>query len=104
MAADTQAMSDRLGALRVTAEDDNRLVEVTIDSSGVLVDARFDPRIQRVAPDVVSRALLSALREARLIAARRTRTIINETMGEDSVAGRTIAERLERQLNGGDHG
>jgi DNA-binding protein YbaB len=107
MAADTKAVSDRLAELRVTAEDDNRLVEVVIDATGVLVGVEFSERIQRVAPDVVSRAVLSALRAARLRAAEQSRQIIAETMGADSPAARTIAERVERQLRGdggdGDH-
>ena len=102
MAADTKAMSDRLEQLRITAEDRNGLAEVTIDSTGGLVDVRFTERIQRVAPDVVSRAVMSALREARLTAAERSRQVITETMGSESVAARTIAERVERQLRGRD--
>jgi DNA-binding protein YbaB len=104
MAADTQAMSDRLAELRVTAEDDNGLAEVTIDSTGTLVDVRFSERIQRVSPEVVSRAVLGALRAARLRAADRSRQIITETVGSESVAARTIAERVERQLRGPDAG
>ncbi|WP_213002800.1 YbaB/EbfC family nucleoid-associated protein [Winogradskya consettensis] len=101
VAADTQAMSDRLGELRVTAEDEGGLVEVTIDSGGVLVDARFSERIQRVAPDVVSRALMAALRAAKVRAAERSRQIISDTVGDESVAARTIAARVEQQLRGG---
>jgi len=104
VAADTQAMSDRLGQLRVSAEDDNRLVEVTIDSTGVLVDAQFSERIQRVAPDVVSRALLSAVGAARLKAAERARRIITEAMGAESVAARAITERVKQQLRGREPG
>ncbi|MEU4243237.1 YbaB/EbfC family nucleoid-associated protein [Actinoplanes sp. NPDC026619] len=104
MAADTQAMSDRLTSMRVTATDDNKLATVTIDSTGVLVDVEFAERIQRVAPDAVSRAVLSALRSARLSAARLSRQIVAETIGDDSVAGRAIAERMEKQLAGGDRG
>ncbi|MFI5890789.1 YbaB/EbfC family nucleoid-associated protein [Actinoplanes sp. NPDC051513] len=100
MAADTKAMSDRLADLRVTASDDDGLVEVTIDSTGVLLDVRFHQRIQRAAPEAVSRALMSALRAARLKAADHTREIITETVGSESVAARTIAERVERQLLG----
>jgi DNA-binding protein YbaB len=99
-AADTQAMSDRLKALRVSATDDNGLTEVTIDATGALVDVDFTDRIQRVAPDVVSRAVMAAVREARRKAAERTRQIVTETMGEDSIAARTIAERAEQQLRG----
>ena len=100
MAADTKAVSDRLAELRITAEDDNRLVKVAIDATGVLIDVEFNERFQRVAPDVVSRAVMSALRAARLRAAEQSRQIITETMGAGSPAARTIAERVERQLRG----
>ncbi|MFC3382774.1 YbaB/EbfC family nucleoid-associated protein [Couchioplanes azureus] len=98
MAADTQAMSDRLGQLRVSADDGDGLVEVTIDSTGMLIDVQFAQRIQRVAPDVVSRAVLRAMQQAKLKAAQRSQQIIAETMGPDSVAARAIAERVTQQL------
>ena len=91
-------MRDRLGRLRVTAEDGNGIAEVTIDSSGVLVDLRLTERTQRVAPEAVSRAVLGALREARRKAAEQSRRIITETMGVDSPAARAIADRLDDQL------
>lgn len=94
LAANTQAMSDRLAALRATATDGDGLVEVTVDSGGVLVDVRFTERIHRVAPDAVARAVLAAQGKARRLAGERTRVIIDETMGPDSAAGRAIAERL----------
>src|SRR5690349_14471832 len=96
----TQAMADRLGDLRISAVDGNGLVEVTIDSSGVVIDVRFTERIQRVAPDVVSRAVLTALGTARRKAAELSRQIIDETMGPGSTAGRVIEERLAQQLRG----
>jgi DNA-binding protein YbaB len=98
MAADTQAMSERLGRLRVRGTDENDLVEVTIDSNGGLAGIRFTPRIQRVAPEAVEQAVMAAMRSARLTAARQAREIIAETMGPDSVAAQTIAARIERQL------
>ena len=101
-AANTQAMSDRLAQLRITAEDGNNLVAVTIDSAGVLLDVRFTERIQRVAPDVVSRAVMSALGTARHTAAQRSREIVTDTMGPESVAARAITDRLEQQLGGVD--
>lgn len=93
-AANTRAMSDRLAQLRVTASDDDGLAEVTIDPAGVLVDVRFTERIQRVAPAAVARAVLAAQRKARRAAAEQSQQIIDDTLGPDSVAGRTIAERL----------
>jgi DNA-binding protein YbaB len=95
-AAATQAMSERLGEMRVSAVDGNGLVEVTIDSSGVLVDVRFTERIHRVAPDVVARGVMTALGVARREAARLSREVIDETLGPESMAGRVIGERLTR--------
>ena len=98
VAANTRAMSGQIEALRVRAEDRNRLAEVTIDASGVLVDLTLTERIHQFAPDVVSRAVMAALRDARAQAAARSREIAVETMGADSLAARTIADRLEQQL------
>ncbi|SNY34604.1 YbaB/EbfC family nucleoid-associated protein [Paractinoplanes atraurantiacus] len=97
-AANAQAMSDRLGELRTTGRDGNDLVEVTIDASGVLRDIQFTDRIHRFAPDVVGRAVMAALREAKHEATRQSQAIIVDTVGPDSLAGRVIGERLE------DHG
>ena len=98
MAADTQAMSDRLGRLRVHGHDDNDLVEVIIDANGALVGIRFTPRIQRVAPAAVEQAVMSAVQAARASAARQAHEIIVETMGPDSVAAQAIAARMARPL------
>jgi len=104
MAVDTAAVSDRLKQLRVTGEDSNGLAEVTIDSTGALVDVRFSERIQRVPPDVVSRAVMGAVRAARQQAADRSREIVLEVMGSESVAARTIVERMDQQLRGPETG
>jgi DNA-binding protein YbaB len=101
MAADTQAMSERLALLRVRGQDDDKLVEVTIDANGVLVDIRFTDLAGRVVPSTLERAVMAAMRTARASAARQARAIVIETMGPDSVAARTIAARIERQLSDG---
>lgn len=98
VAASTQAMSDQIGQLRTSATDGNGLVEVTVDSTGVLLDLKLTERIHRVAPDVVSRAVMAALREARLLAAGRAREIAVDTMGPDSLVARTIADRMQQLL------
>src|SRR5690242_13192244 len=75
MAARTQAMSEQFEQLRVTAKDDNDLAEVTIDSTGVLVDLQLTSRMHRFEPDVVARAVMTALGKARRVAAARSREI-----------------------------
>ncbi|XVU27041.1 YbaB/EbfC family nucleoid-associated protein [Actinoplanes sp. CA-054009] len=96
-AADARAMSERLGELRSSGRDGNGLVEVTVDASGVMRDIQFTERIHRFGPDVVGRAVMSALREAKREADRRTQAIIVDTVGPDSLAGRVIGERLEER-------
>ncbi|GGM21509.1 YbaB/EbfC family nucleoid-associated protein [Dactylosporangium sucinum] len=98
MAAETQAMSDRLQELRMSAADPNGLCEVTVDASGALVDLRLGQRIQRVAPDVVARTIMSTMREAKARLAERSREVIEETM-PGSPTGRAIAERVRERLN-----
>ncbi|WNM38082.1 YbaB/EbfC family nucleoid-associated protein [Micromonospora halotolerans] len=98
LAADTKAMSDRLQELRVVAEDDNGLAEVTVDSSGALLDLRLGRQIQRVSPEVVAQAVLEAIRRAKGQLAERSQEIIAETVGTESPAARAIAERVGRQL------
>ncbi|WP_436528845.1 YbaB/EbfC family nucleoid-associated protein [Actinoplanes sp. HUAS TT8] len=90
----TRAMSDRLSVLRVTTRDPRRLVEVTIDSQGALMDIRFGPDVARHDPDVLARTVMSTLRDARRQAAEQTRRIILDSIGPDSVAAREMLSRL----------
>ena len=97
VAADTRAMSDALQELRVTAADTNGLAEVTIDSSGTLVDLRLGRQIQRVAPEVVARTIMETIRDAKTRLASRSQELITETMGDDPAA-QALAERVGEQL------
>ncbi|MDQ4039238.1 MAG: YbaB/EbfC family nucleoid-associated protein [Actinomycetota bacterium] len=101
LAADTQAMSDRLHEVRVTATHPTGLAEVTIDSTGALVDLRLTDRIQRTAPAVVAQTILATLGEARNKLADRSQEIIADTVGTQSPAARAIADSVGRQLRGG---
>ncbi|MET0132486.1 MAG: YbaB/EbfC family nucleoid-associated protein [Kibdelosporangium sp.] len=100
LATDTQAMSDRLRQVQVTASDPGGLAEVTVDSTGALVGLRLTARIQRTAPEVVAQAVMSLLQQARGQVASQSQEVIAETMGPDSAAGRAIAEQVGRHLRG----
>jgi DNA-binding protein YbaB len=104
VAARAAAMSEQMQRLRVTARDGNGLAEVTIDSAGVLVGLELTDRIHRFEPEVVARAVMSALREARAKAADRAHDIAVETMGPDSLSARTTADRLRDALEQPHHG
>jgi DNA-binding protein YbaB len=98
LAADTQTMSDRLQHVRVSASDPTGLSEVTVDSTGALVDLRLTERIQRMAPDLVARTIMATIAEARNKLADQSQEIIAETVGADSPAAQAIAERVGQQL------
>jgi YbaB/EbfC DNA-binding family len=101
LAADTREMSDRLRGVRVTASDPTGLTEVTIDSTGALVDLRLTDRIQRVTPAVVTQTIMAMLGDARTKLADRCQEIIADTVGTESPAARAIADSVGRQLRGG---
>jgi DNA-binding protein YbaB len=101
LAADTQTMSDRLQGVRVTASDPTGLAEVTVDSTGALVDLQLTGRIQRVAPAVVAQTIMATLGDARNKLADRSQEIIADTVGTESPAARAIADSVGRQLRGG---
>ncbi|MGB3442569.1 MAG: YbaB/EbfC family nucleoid-associated protein [Actinophytocola sp.] len=98
MAENTEAMRGRLQELQVTANDPNGLAEVSVDSTGALVGLQLTERIGRVAPEVVSAAIMATLGEARNQLADRSKEIIADTVGTESPAGRAIAESVDRHL------
>ncbi|MGW3467423.1 YbaB/EbfC family nucleoid-associated protein [Saccharopolyspora sp. NPDC000995] len=98
LAADTRAMSERLQEVRVTASDPNGLTEVTIDSTGALVDLRLTDRMQRTSPDVVAGTIMATLGEAKNKLADRSQEIIADTVGTESPAARAIADSVGQHL------
>lgn len=98
LAADTQAMSDQMQALRVTVSDPNHMVTVTVDSSGTLLDLQLTERSRRVELQHVSQTIMDTIRDAKAQVAERAKEIIESTLGGESAAGRAIAERVRNQL------
>jgi DNA-binding protein YbaB len=94
LAADTATMNDRLTELRITVADETRLVEVTVDAQGALIDVRFGRRIHQVEPDRLTQVLMSTIDEANRQVAARAQEIIAATLGTESPAARTIAARV----------
>lgn len=94
-AVNARDAADRIAAVRATAHDGNGLTAVTVDSTGALLDIRFTDRIQRVPPDAVARAVLTASAAARQAAAEQSRAIVTETLGPDSLAARAITAQID---------
>ncbi|BCJ41076.1 hypothetical protein GCM10010168_46260 [Actinoplanes ianthinogenes] len=93
----TRAMSARLAALRLTLSDPRHLVEVTVDAQGMLMDLRFSARVPHLAPDTLSRTVLSTLAEARRQATDRAVAVITDTVGADSAAIRAMVTGTPEQ-------
>ena len=93
-----RSMAAQIEQLRTKATDSNDLARVTVDSSGVLVDLVLSDRIRQYEPQVVARAVMSALREARTKTAEQARDIAVEALGPDSTSAQLITERLQQQL------
>lgn len=101
LAADTKSMSDQFQALQVTTRNPNNLVQVTVDSSGSLVDLKLSRDIDRSSPDVLAGTIMSTIRDAKAQLAARTQEIIADTVGTDSPAARAIADQVGAHLLGG---
>jgi DNA-binding protein YbaB len=98
LATDTKAMSDQLEQLRVTAADPDGLVEVTVDSSGSLINLTLGPRFSRSSSDALARTIMDTVREAKRQVAARSQEVIESTLGTDSPAARAIATRVRERL------
>jgi DNA-binding protein YbaB len=98
LAVDTKAMSDQLQQLRITATDRDGHVEVTIDSSGSLIDLTLGPRFSKLSSETLARTIMDTVRDAKRKLADRSQEIIETTLGTDSSAARGIATRVRDRL------
>ena len=97
LATDTKAMSDQLQQLRVTATDRDGIVEVTVDSSGSLIDLKLQ-RVARISGEDLARTIMDTVREAKRKVAARSQEVIESTLGTDSPAAQGIATRVREHL------
>lgn len=102
LAADTKSMSDRFQELEATARDRDGMVEVTVDSSGSVVNLRLTDQIEGVEPNALAGAIMRTIRGAKAELADRSQEIIEDTVGTESPAARAISESVSRQLRGDD--
>ncbi|GLY02144.1 MULTISPECIES: YbaB/EbfC family nucleoid-associated protein [Actinoplanes] len=100
LAARTKVMSERVGELTVSATDHRRIVEVTVDAQGALVDIRFGSSLHGYPPETVGRVVMETVADARREIVRRARRIVGETIGDDSAVGAAIVDRLARSPQG----
>jgi DNA-binding protein YbaB len=98
LAADTKSMSDQMQAVRVTVTDPDQMVEVTVDSSGNLVNLRMSEKIRKAAPGELADTIMATVRAAKAEVAERSVEIISSTLGTESPTARALTERVRQQL------
>lgn len=101
MAADTQALAARVADLRATGRDEQEIAEATVDHTGALVDLVLSQRMKRSTEEQVAKAVLEALRKAKVALAWQSQEAVKETVGEDSTAGRAFMSGLVKQFGAG---
>jgi hypothetical protein len=99
-AARAKELSARLSRLSARARSDDRLVTVTVGSSGDLVGLELDERTRQRPAAETARTILKTLRaaQARLTAAVADATA--ETVGADSATGRAVIASYTGRLGG----
>jgi len=99
-AARATELSARLSRLSARARSDDRLVTVTVGSSGDLVGLELDERVRQRPAAETARTILRTLRaaQARLTAAVADATA--ETVGADSATGRAVIASYTGRLGG----
>jgi DNA-binding protein YbaB len=105
-AARSAVAARELGALRGTGRDADRLVEVTVSGSGVLIDIALDPQIRSQPVERTRRQILSAIADAQRALTARVAEIATETWGADSPTTASLIAARERLVEAPevDHG
>jgi DNA-binding protein YbaB len=90
-------LADRLAALSASATGDDGVVTVTVTGSGVVTGLSLDDGAQRLSGELLSDEILRTMRRARASLADQVAAAVEETVGADTEAGRTLLDTLTRQ-------
>jgi len=97
-AAKVKTFAEQGAGVTGIASDPDRVVEVTVDSSGVVTGLYLSERVRRVPAPELGDLILSVMRAAQANLAQRMAEVAAETMGEDSDLTRSIAASYERRF------
>ena len=99
-AARARELSARLARLSARVRSDDRLVTVTVGSSGDLVGLELDERTRQRPAAETARAILKTLRAAQGRLAEAVADATAETVGADSATGRAVLASYTGRLGG----
>ncbi|MEK8104907.1 YbaB/EbfC family nucleoid-associated protein [Micromonospora sp. M12] len=97
-AARAKTLSARLRDLTGTARNTERTVEVTVDSSGLLIDLRLDERIRQQPASRTAQQILETTRAAHADLLRQVSAVTAESLGDDASA-RAIVDSYRSRLS-----
>ena len=98
LAADAAALSGRVARLSGMARSRDGLIEVTLDSSGVLSGLRLSDDVRRYSGSWIANQVLATARAARADLAARVRQTTLETVGKESALGRELVADYTRRM------
>jgi DNA-binding protein YbaB len=98
-AARARTLSDRVAGMRVSARSRDDLVEVTVDSTGAVVDLRLDERIRDRPATDISQAILAVMRAAQAELAPLVRRAADEEFGADDPTADAIVTSYTRRFS-----
>jgi DNA-binding protein YbaB len=97
-AARARDLSTELSGLTVTATSENRLVSVTVDSSGMLAGLRLDEGVRKHSGRWIADQIMLTTQSALRILADRVGDAVGNTIGSDSSEGRAIVALWANRL------
>ncbi|SCF06891.1 hypothetical protein GA0070607_5141 [Micromonospora coriariae] len=97
-AARATTLSERLQALTGVATSCDRMIEVTVDSSGLLTDLRLDERIRQRSAAHTARQIMETTRAAHADLLKRLTETTTEALGNNDPTGRALIDSYQRRL------
>jgi len=97
-AARAKAFADQGAGVTVTARDPDGIVEVTVDSTGVVTALNLSERIRKQSAVEVAEKILATMRKAQAQLSRRMAEVAAETMGGDSDVTRAVVASYEKRF------
>ncbi|RAN94182.1 hypothetical protein ONO23_03895 [Micromonospora noduli] len=97
-AARARTLSTQVQALTGSATSPDRSVQVTVDSSGLLIDLRLDERIRQHPSAQTARHIMDTTRAAHADLLKRLTEATTETLGDSDPTGRAVIDSYQRRL------
>ncbi|UQU67838.1 YbaB/EbfC family nucleoid-associated protein [Couchioplanes caeruleus] len=89
-AARAHDLAGRIGELQASARSADGLVEVTVGSTGELLDLHLDEDVRRLPATQITQRIMVAARAARAELLKKVTVAVDDTVGADTESGRAI--------------